>query len=84
MQVLGSIARVSISARILGPQGFGVLAVIMAVCGLIYRLLAAPGSDVITTYVAGSLSGGRQDQAAAPVRFALFVNQGLSLVSYAL
>ena len=75
---------VSVSARILGPEGFGVLAIIIAVCGLSYRLLAAPGNDVITTYVTRSLSEGRQEEAAAMVRFALFVNQALSLVSYAL
>ncbi len=82
VQILASIVQVALSARILGPEGFGVLAVIIAATGLLFTLLALPGNEVITTYVSRYLAEGRMDEATGTLRFAFAVSQTLALVSY--
>ena len=42
VQLLAGLVQMILSARILGPEGFGVLAVIVALTLLIHNLLAAP------------------------------------------
>ncbi len=84
VQFLGGLAQVSISARILGPEGFGVLAVIVAVTTLIYGLLALPGGEAVTTFVTRSVAQGRPEDASRILRFTLAVSLGLSLIAYAL
>ena len=69
VQMLASVVQVALSARILGPEGFGVLAVIIAAAGLAYRLLSVPGNEVITTYVTRDLAEGRVGDAAGTLRF---------------
>ena len=44
VEVVRGLAQVSITARILGPEGFGALAVIVVVSTLIHGLLASPGA----------------------------------------
>ena len=83
VQVLGGLAHVSISARILGPEGFGILAVIMASAALIFGLTALPGGSAVTTFVTRGLAEGRPEEASRILRFALVVSIGLSLVAYA-
>ena len=84
IQVLGGIVQVSLSARILGPEGYGVLAVIIASTTLIYGLLSIPGGDSVTTFATRGVAEGRPEEAARILRFALAVSLGLSLVAYAL
>lgn len=83
-QFTASIAQVALSARILGPQGLGVLAVIIALTSLLYRIVSLPGNEVITTFVTRSIVEGRIQEAAGILRFTLIVSQALSLLSYAL
>ena len=83
VQVLASVVQVALSARILGPEGFGVLAVIIAAAGLAYRLLSVPGNEVITTYVRRDLAEGRTDDATGTLRFTYVLSQTLALVAYA-
>ena len=80
---LGGLVQTVFSARILGPEGFGVLAVIFAVTGLVQLLLTMPGGDVVTTFVTRSLVEGRRDEAERVLRFALVASQGLSLAAWA-
>ncbi len=84
VQLLGGLAQVSISARILGPEGYGVLAVIMAVTLLIYGLLAMPGGEAVTAFVTRGVAEGRAGEASSVLRFLLAVSLGLSLIAYAL
>ena len=83
VQVLASVVQVALSARILGPEGFGVMAVIIAAAGLAYRLLSVPGNEVITTYVRRDLAEGRTDDATGTLRFTYVLSQTLALVAYA-
>lgn len=84
VQLLGGLAQMSISARILGPEGYGALAVIMAVTLLIHGLLAIPGGEAVTAFVTRSVAEGRPEEASRVLRFALAVSLGLSLIAYAL
>ena len=79
----GGWPQVSITARILGPEGFGALAVIVAVSALIHGLVALPGGDTVTTFVTRSVTEGRREEAGAILRLTLVVSQGLSLAAYA-
>ena len=83
VEVVRGLAQVSITARILGPEGFGALAVIVAVSALIHGLLALPGGDTVTTFVTRSVTEGRREEAGAILRLTMVVSQGLSLAGYA-
>ena len=83
VEVVRGLAQVSITARILGPEGFGALAVIVAVSTLIHGLLALPGGDTVTTFVTRSVTEGRREEAGAILRLTMVVSQGLSLAAYA-
>ena len=83
VEVVRGLAQVSITARILGPEGFGALAVIVAVSTLIHGLLALPGGDTVTTFVTRSITEGRREEAGAILRLTMVVSQGLSLAAYA-
>ena len=83
VQMLASVVQVALSARILGPEGFGVLAVIIAAAGLTYRLLSVPGNEVITTYVTRDLAEGRTGDATGTLRFTYALSQTLALIAYA-
>ena len=82
-RMLGTVATLVVSARILGPEGFGELAVIIAAVRMAYRLLSMPGDEVITTFVARDLAAGRSTAAAGTLRFAFAVSQVLALLAYA-
>ncbi len=83
VQLLGGLAQISLSARILGPEGFGVLAIIIAAASIVHGLIAMPGGDAVTTFVTRSVTAGRPEEAARILRFTLAVSLGLSLVAYA-
>ena len=84
MQFLGGLAQVALSARILGPENFGVLALIMAMTLLAYRFMSMPGFEAVTTYVARSVAEGRSEDAAATLRFTFGGAFGLALLAYGL
>ena len=83
IQLLAGLATVSITARVLGPDGYGVLAVIMSATGLIHGIVSLPGGDAVIAFVSKSVAEGRGKQAAAIVHFALAVSFGMSLLAYA-
>ena len=83
VQILGGLAQLVISARILGPESFGVLAVIIAVASLVHRLLAIPGGETVTTFVTRAVAEERPQEASRILRFTMAVSLGLALVAYA-
>ena len=83
VEVVRGLAQVSITARILGPEGFGALAVIAAVSAMIHGLVGLPGGDTVTTFVTRSVTEGRREEAGAILRLTMVVSQGLSLAAYA-
>ena len=82
IQLLAGLATVSITARVLGPDGYGVLAVIMSATGLIHGIVSLPGGDAVIAFVSKSVAEGRGDDATAIVHFALAVSFGMSLLAY--
>lgn len=80
--MLGGLAQVVIAVRILGPEGYGALAVIVAATSLIHGLLATPGGDTIITYVSRSIANDRPVEAANIIRFAMATSLGLSVIAY--
>ena len=64
VQLLTALAQLSLSARILGPDGLGALFTIIAVTSLLFGLLTLPGEEVIITHVTRSLAEGRREEAA--------------------
>lgn len=82
VQLLTALAQLSLSARILGPEGLGALFTIIAATSLFYGLLTLPGEDVIVTWVTRSLAEGRRAQAARVLRYALGTALGMRLVAY--
>lgn len=71
VQILSGIASVALSARTLGPEGYGVFALFMTITLLVHGLLYLPGDETITTYATRSLAQGRTEEACATLRFAL-------------
>lgn len=82
VQMLSGLATVALSARILGVEGLGVLAIIMAFTGLVYGFAAMPGGGVITTFVTRAVAEGRPKEGAGVFRFALVASLGLELIAY--
>ena len=81
VRVVGGVATVVVATRILGAEGFGALAVIMATAALIHSVIAIPGGDTFTTFASRSLIEGRPSEAAALFRFVVVVSTALSLVA---
>lgn len=82
VQTVGGLVQVSLSARMLGAEGFGVLAIMIAVNALCFGLLSMPGQDAITTYVSRGVVEGRHREAGAVLRFALLAALLLGVASY--
>ncbi len=83
VELLGGLVQIALSTRILGPEGFGVLAVIIAVTSLIYGVLSIPGGSTVTTFVTREIAEGRLEEASRILRFTLAVSFGLSVITYA-
>ena len=84
VQFLGGLGQVALSARILGPERFGILSLFVAVTLFLRGFMSMQGHEAITTYVTRSMSEGRHQEAACTLRFTLGAAQGLGLVSYGL
>ena len=84
VQTVAGILQVSLSARMLGAEGFGVLAIMIAVNALCFGLLSMPGQDAITTYVSRGVAEGRHQEAGAILRFAFLAALLLGAVSYSI
>ena len=82
-QFLASVVQVMLSARILGPDGLGAVAVIIATASLVFRIVSLPGNEVITTFVTRSVTEGRPDDAAGTLRFTVMASQASALAAYA-
>ena len=82
-QLLSGLAQVYLSARILGPAGYGVLSIIIAVTWFGYRLLAIPSAEVIASFATRSLVTGRPDEAGRVLYGALLVNLATAGLAYA-
>ena len=82
VQTLGGIAQVSISARLLGLEGFGALALIMAVASLVHGILSTPGGEAVATFATRGISEGRPEEASRVLRFTLAVSFCMSIVAW--
>ncbi len=83
-QILGGLAQVYLSARILGPAGYGILSIIIAVTWITFRLLITPSSEVIASYATRSLVAGQPLAAARVLYSTLLANLAGSFIAYAL
>ena len=84
IQFLGSIAQLLLVTRILGLEGFGILALFIAVTSLSYGLTSMPGHEAITTYVTRSMVNEQWEEAARILRFIFMVCLALALLTYGL
>ncbi len=82
VELLSGLATLSLSARILGVEGLGILAIIAAFCGLVYGFAAMPSGDVVTTFATRAVIEGRLEEGARVFRFALAASLGLALIAY--
>ena len=84
VQLLAALTQLSLSARILGPEGLGALFTIIAVTSLLFGLLTLPGEEVIITHVTRSLAEGRREEAARILRYALCASLVMRLICFGL
>ena len=84
VQVLAGIIHVTFAARILGPEGFGILVIVIAAASLVFGIATIPGEEVITTYATRSIARGRPEEAARVLRLAFGAALGMRLLSYGL
>ena len=76
--------QVYLSVRILGMEGFGVLAIIMAVTGLVHGLIAISGDDIVTSLANRAVSENKPDEASSILRFTMVFSIVLSLIAYSI
>ncbi|MCY4211949.1 MAG: oligosaccharide flippase family protein [Gammaproteobacteria bacterium] len=84
IQFLGSIVQLLLVTRILGLEGFGILALFIAVTSLSYGLMSMPGHEAITTYVTRSMVNEEWEEAARILRFIFMACFILALLTYSL
>ena len=84
VRFLGSIAQLLLVTRILGLEGFGILALFIAVTSLSYGLMSMPGHEAITTYVTRSMVNEQWEEAARILRFIFMACLALALITYGL
>lgn len=78
------LVQVAIVARVLGPEGYGEFAIIVAASSLVYGFVQIPGGHTVITFASRSVAEGLYGQAANVLRFALATSFGMSLVAYGL
>jgi len=83
IRILGGIAAMALTARIIGVEGLGVLAAVAAVSVFIYELTDIRNGVVLTTFVSQCLAEDRAEDAARIFRFVLVVSLALALFGYA-
>ena len=81
-QTIGGLIQVFLSVRILGMEGFGILAIIMAVTGLVHGLIAISGDDIVTSMANRAITEGKPDEASRILRFTMVFSITLSLIAY--
>ena len=84
VQFLSGIALVTLSARILGPENFGMLSIFISTATIFYAFMTLSGHEVITTFVTRSMEADQHATAAATLQTALVTVQGLGLLAYVL
>ncbi len=82
IQTIGGLLQVYLSVRILSIEGFGILAIIMAVTGLVHGLIAISGDDIVTSMANKAVAEGKSDQASSILRFTMVFSIALSLIAY--
>lgn len=83
IRILGGIATMSLTARIIGVEGLGVLAAVAAVSAFIYGLTDIRNDVALITFVSQRLAEGRSEDATRIFRFALSTSLALALAGYA-
>jgi O-antigen/teichoic acid export membrane protein len=73
-----------VAARWLGPEAFGLAAVIMAYPAAVFSFASVKTSSVTQRYASGFRATGRRDELLAVVRLGFTVDFGVSLVAVAL
>ena len=82
VELIGGLAYVFFATRILGPSGFGALAVVMATAALVHGMVSIGGSDTVMTFATRCVADGRPGDAAGVVRFVFLMSFGMSLMAY--
>ena len=83
VELVAGLAQIAMTARMLGLEGYGQLAVIVSVGTLVHGLLALPGGETVTTFATRSVAAGRRREAGAILRFTLALSLGMALLAYA-
>lgn len=84
VQAVNGIVMVMLAARILGPEGFGLLSIFMGTAALVHGFISAPGHETITAFVTRAMIAKREADAAAVLRMVLVTACVLALCAYAL
>jgi O-antigen/teichoic acid export membrane protein len=73
-----------LTARLLGVEGYGVLAIVVTFVATLNQLTSFRMNEFMVKHVADAQAAGRRDLAAAAVKVALLAEAAASLVSFAL
>lgn len=84
VQAINGIVMVMLAARILGPEGFGLLFIFIGAAALVHGFMSAPGHETITAFVTEAMIAEREADAAAVLRMVLVTACALALCAYAL
>ena len=84
VEFLVGLVQVAIAARVLGPEGYGEFAIIVAASSLVYGFVCIPGGHTVITFASRSVAEGLYGQAANVLRFAMATSLGMSLLAYGL
>ncbi|MGH9465160.1 MAG: lipopolysaccharide biosynthesis protein, partial [Thermoanaerobaculia bacterium] len=77
------IAQSVLTARLLGIESYGVLAIVIVFVATLNQLTSFRMNEFLVKHVSDAQAAGRRDLAAATVKVALLAEAGASLVSFA-
>lgn len=84
VQAINGIVMVILTARILGPEGFGLLSISIGAAALVHGFMSAPGHETITAFVTEAMIAEREADAAAVLRMVFVTACALALCAYTL
>lgn len=84
VQAISGIVMVILTARILGPEGFGVFSIFIATAAVFHGFISAPGHETITAFVTRDMIDEREASAAQVLRLVFIISLALALCAYIL
>lgn len=84
VQAVSGFVMIILTARILGPEDFGMFSIFIATAAVLHGFISAPGHETITAFVTRDMIAEREEAAAQVLRLVFVITLALALCAYIL